>query len=133
MDASAQSGWSGGTFFLDPVNIVLGTSGAGAPDSSGTVAWNSSGTLNINVNTAFQNKNFSQILLQASGNITLSTLWNLTSSTGQGDGNLIMEAGGNIVLNNGSKITDANDWDVTLEAGYVSSTTRSLMATAASP
>ncbi len=103
MDAGAQSGWTAGTFFLDPVNIVLGTS-----------------TVNgaIDVNTAFAG--FSAILLQASGNISLNsgTAWNLSSSTGESSGLLTLEAGGNITFGNNSKITDANDWSVTLEAGY---------------
>ena len=103
MAATAQSGWSGGTFFLDPVNITLGTSTANGA---------------INVNSAFAG--FSQILLQASGNITLNanTTWNLSSSTGVGSGQLTMEAGGNIIFGNKSKIFDANDWSVSLYAGY---------------
>jgi hypothetical protein len=88
---------------LDPVDITLGTSGANGA---------------INVNTAFSG--FSQILLQASGNITLtaSTTWNLSASTGNSSGQLTLESGGNIIFGSGSKITDANDWSVTLEAGY---------------
>ena len=103
MDASAQSGWNGGAFFLDPVNIILGTSTAGGA---------------INVNTAFAG--FSTILLQATGNITLnaSTTWNLSSKTGQNIGQLTMEAGGDITFGTGAKITDANNWSVTLDAGY---------------
>jgi filamentous hemagglutinin family protein len=103
MDASAQSGWSGGIFFLDPVNIVLGTSTANGA---------------INVNSAFVG--FSQILLQASGNITLNagTTWNLSSSTGESSGQLTLDAGGDITFGNNSKIFDANDWSVTLDAGY---------------
>jgi filamentous hemagglutinin family protein len=103
MDASAQSGWSGGIFFLDPVNIVLGTSTANGA---------------INVNSAFAG--FSQILLQASGSITLNagTTWNLSSSTGESSGQLTLEAGGDITFGNNSKIFDANNWSVTLDAGY---------------
>ena len=103
MDASAQSDWNGGEFFLDPVNIILGTSTAGGA---------------INVNTAFAG--FSTILLQATGNISInaSTAWNLSSSTGQPGGQLTMEAGGDITFGNNSKITDAGSWSVTLDAGY---------------
>jgi filamentous hemagglutinin family protein len=106
MDASAQSGWEAGTFFLDPVNITLGTSTANGA---------------VNVNTAFAG--FSSILLQASGNITLNsgTTWNLSNSTGESSGQLTLEAGGNITFGNNSKILDANQWSVTLEAGYDSS------------
>jgi filamentous hemagglutinin family protein len=103
LDAGAQSGWDGGTFFLDPVNIILGTSTANGA---------------IDVNTAFAG--FSSILLQASGNITLNggTTWNLSSSTGNGSGQLTLEAGGDITFGNNSRIFDANAWSVTLEAGY---------------
>jgi filamentous hemagglutinin family protein len=121
MDARAQAGYFGGEFLLDPVNIILGTSGAGAPDNSGSVAYNSgSGTLNINVNTAFANKNFSNIKLQATGNITLaaSTTWNLSTTTGQSAGQLTMQAGGDIIFGTGAKLTDANNWSVSLQAGY---------------
>ena len=103
MDASAQSGWNGGTFFLDPVNIILGTSTAGGA---------------INVNTAFAG--FSSIILQASANITVNagTVWNLSGRTGVQAGQLTLQAGGNILLNDGAKIFDANNWAVTLQAGY---------------
>ena len=103
MDAGAQSGWSAGTFFLDPANITLGTSTANGA---------------IDVNTAFAG--FSTILLQASGNITLNaaTTWNLSGSTGESSGQLTLEAGDNITFGNGSKILDANQWSVTLDAGY---------------
>ena len=103
MAAGAQSGWLGGTFSLDPVNIALGTSTANGA---------------INVNSAFSG--FSQILLQASGNISLnpSAIWDLSASTGNGSGQLTLEAGGDITFGNNSKITDAGAWSVTLEAGY---------------
>ena len=104
MDATAQNGWNGGTFFLDPANITLGTSAANGA---------------INVNSAFAG--FSQILLQASGNIALNanTIWNLSSTTGNSLGQLALEAGGDIVFGNRSKILDANDWSVSLFAGVV--------------
>ena len=103
MNATAQCGFIGGEFLLDPVNIILGTSTAGGA---------------INVKTAFAG--FSSILLQATGNITLnaSTTWNLSSSTGQSTGQLTLEAGGDITFGTSAKITDASNWSVTLEAGY---------------
>ena len=103
MNATAQAGFTGGEFLLDPVNIILGTSTAGGA---------------INVNTAFAG--FSTILLQATGNITInaSTTWNLSATTGQTTGQLTMEAGGDIVFGGKSSIVDANNWSVTLEAGY---------------
>jgi filamentous hemagglutinin family protein len=140
MDAGAQSGFVGGVFSLDPVNIILGTSGSGMV-TAGTVGYSSSGTdafgdLFLNVNTAFANvNNFSQILLQASGNIYVgngtvnssgrftfasgpAVTWNLSSSTGQNSGQLTLEAGASIYFGNRSLITDANSWSVTLAAGY---------------
>lgn len=120
MDAHAKAGFIGGEFLLDPVNIILGTTGAGTVPNDGTVAYSTAGTLNLNVNTAFLNKNFSNIKLQATGNITLnaSTAWNLSASTGVTAGQLALQAGGDIIFNNGAKITDANNWSVSLQAGY---------------
>ncbi len=121
MDARAQAGWLGGMFLIDPVNIILGISGAGTAPNSGTVAYNSgSGTLSLNVDTAFLNKNFSLITLQATSDITLAanTIWDLSVSTGVNGGQLKLQAGGNIILEDGSKIFDANNWAVTLQAGY---------------
>ena len=122
IDAGAQDGWSGGVFTLDPQNITLGTSGTTSGGTSGTInGTGSSGTLSVNVNTAFQNITAGQILLEASGNITLNanTTWNLSTSTGNTtSGQLTLEAGGNITFGNGSQIFDANNWSVTLDAGY---------------
>ena len=123
MDARAQNGFTGGEFLLDPVNIILGTSGGGTVPANGTVAYNSSpGTLNLNVGVggAFANKNFSNIKLQATGDITVSdnTVWDLSASTGMGSGQLSLQAGGNIFMNNGAHILGANNWAVALAAGY---------------
>ncbi len=121
MDAGAQAGFTGGAFLLDPANINLGTSGNGVVPNNGAVAYNSApGTLNLNVNTAFLNKNFSQILLQATGNINLTdgTVWDLSGSTGMNTGQLTLQAGGDVNIGNGSQITDANNWSVSLQAGY---------------
>ena len=103
LKAGAQSGWSGGTFSLNTAGITLGNSTA-----NGALA----------VNNGFAS--FSDILLQSSGNIALNpgTSWNLSTSTGQSAGQLTLEAAGNITLGNSSKILDANDWSVTLNAGY---------------
>ncbi|MGD0743794.1 MAG: filamentous hemagglutinin N-terminal domain-containing protein [Verrucomicrobiota bacterium] len=101
--AGAQAGWNGGELFLDPVDIVLGASSANGM---------------VNVNSAFSG--FAQILLQASGDITLNanTAWNLTASSGQNSGQLTLEAGNNIIFQNGSSIADGNNWSVNLAAGY---------------
>jgi filamentous hemagglutinin family protein len=118
MDAGAASGFTAGRLLLDPTAITLGTSGSGSA-GNGTVGPGGSGTLQLNVNTAFANLNFSHITLEATGTITLATgtTWNLSQSTGVNTGVLTLEAGGNIVFGNNSQITDANHWTVTLEAG----------------
>jgi len=121
MNAGAQAGSLAGAFLLDPANIVLGTSGTGTVPANGDVTYDSgSGTLTLNVNTAFANKNFSDIILQATGNISFnaSTIWNLSTSTGQGAGKLTLEAGGDIIFGSNAKITDADAWSVSLNAGY---------------
>jgi len=122
IDASAQTGWAGGQFYLGLMNLVLGGTAGVVPDPNGTInAINGFGTTYVNVGTAFKNITAGQILLEASGNISLAanTTWNLTASTGnRTTGQLILEAGGNIVFGNGAKIIDANNWSVTLAAGY---------------
>ncbi|MGA2176872.1 MAG: filamentous hemagglutinin N-terminal domain-containing protein [Verrucomicrobiota bacterium] len=119
MDASAQTGFTGGQLLLDPANITLGTSGSGSAGTGTVAAGSGSGTLQLNVNSAFANKNVSQITLQATANITLAagTVWNLSKSTGEQSGLLTLQAGGNIVFGNNSQIVDANNWSVTLQAG----------------
>ena len=62
MDAGAQNGWLGGTFFLDPASIILGTTGGstvpanGSVNSGDTTGTDSHGNLFLNVNTAFQSQ-----------------------------------------------------------------------------
>jgi len=119
MDASAQAGWRGGHLLLDPASITLSTSGSGSA-GNGTVGYGSgSGNLTLDVNTAFANMNFSQITLQATGDISLAanTTWNLSASTGLNTGQLLLQAGGDIVFGNHSEILDANSWSVNLQAG----------------
>ncbi len=122
MDASAQSGFTAGEFYLDPMSIILGTSVPnGTVDGSGTVAYSSApDTLNLNVNAGTSFKNFSQIILQATGDITLNdgVTWNLSASTGKTSGQMMLEAGGDIIFGDGASIFDANNWSVTLNAGY---------------
>ncbi len=117
MDASAQVGSTAGQLLLNSQDITLNASGANGM---------SGGTLELNVNSTFAN--FSQITLQASGDTTTgsgnisiapNTVWNLTTSTGnRTSGQLTLESGGNIIFGDGSQITDANNWSVTLQAGY---------------
>jgi filamentous hemagglutinin family protein len=134
VDTGAQAGWRGGVFSLDPLDIVLGTSSSGPPDNNGTIDGSSgSGVFYVDVNNEFQNITARQILLKASGNIYVGDgivsggsftpfggiTWDLTGSTGgQITGQLTLQAGGNITFVDGSLITDANNWSVSLQAGY---------------
>jgi trimeric autotransporter adhesin len=125
INASAPPGWNEGQFSLDPENIVLGNFPSGSTSAGGGIiaATGSSGTVDVDVGTAFQNINAS-ILLQASGNITINsgTTWDLSQSTGKTTGQLTLQAGGDIDFGTANQpaasITDENSWSVTLEAGY---------------
>jgi filamentous hemagglutinin family protein len=121
MDAGASAGFTGGEFLLDPASIELG-SGSGTVPANGTAPYTTPGTLNLNVGTggSFANKNFSNIKLQATGDITMDAgaVWDLSGSTGGNAGLVTLQAGGNIFLNDGSLITDAHNWALTLQAGY---------------
>ena len=115
LDAAAQPGWLGGAFLLDPANLVLTTGGNYALGN--TTSGSAANTTYLNVGSSSTTfKSFSQILLEATGNITLGAAWNLSNSTGQNTGSLTLEAGGNITLS--SSLTDTHDWSVTMDAGY---------------
>ena len=126
IDARAQAGWTAGKLLLDPGYIILDTSGSGSAGSGTVLAGNnSSSTLDLNVNSAFANLAVSQIILQAMYDITLSsgTSWNLSGTIGANfggvtSGQLTLEAGRNIIFGDGSSISDANNWSVTLMPGY---------------
>ena len=126
IDARAQAGWTAGKLLLDPDYIILDTSGAGSAGTGTVLAGDNPGsTLDLNVNSAFGNLAVSQIILQAAYDITLTggTVWNLSQTIGANfggvtGGQLTLEAGRNIILGTGAQITDANNWSVTLQAGY---------------
>jgi filamentous hemagglutinin family protein len=126
IDARAQSGWTAGTLLLDPDYIILDASGSGSAGSGTVLAGsNPGGTLDLNVDSAFANLAVSQIMLQAKYDITLAggTLWNLSQTIGANlggvtGGQLTLEAGRNIIFQDGSLISDANNWAVQLLAGY---------------
>ena len=101
INASAQLGWTGGLFSLDPENIVLGPTPAGDSAGNGTVTAGSNPgtTVDVDVGTAFANINSPQSSWKPSGtsrSIT-GTTWDLSASTGKTTGQLTLEAGGNIV------------------------------------
>ena len=126
INARAQPGWTAGKLLLDPDYIILDTSGSGSVGSGTVSAGGSPGTtLDLNVNNAFANLAVSQIILQAAYDITLvgGTSWNLSGTIGANfggvtSGQLTLEAGRNISFGNGAQLTDANNWSVTLQAGY---------------
>jgi filamentous hemagglutinin family protein len=126
INARAQAGWTAGKFLLDPDYIILDTTGSGSAGSGTVLAGSNPGsTLDLNVNSAFANLAVSQIILQAVYDITLAggTSWNLSGTIGANyggvtRGQLTLEAGRNIIFGNGSKISDANNWSVSLDAGY---------------
>ena len=111
INGHADDGWTGGKLSIDPVNIILSTSGVTA--SSGTInEGDSPSTLTLNPNSL---DSFSQILLQASGNITLSTQWTVPDSASATS--LTLQAGGNITFNNNDRLTVGQNWNVNLIAG----------------
>lgn len=126
INARAQAGWTAGTLLLDPGFIILDDSGSGSAGDGTVLAGSSpSGTLDLNVNSAFANIAVSQITLQAVSDITLAggTTWDLSGTIGANfggvtDGQLTLEAGRNIIFGDGSLLTDENSWSVTLDAGY---------------
>ena len=126
INARAQAGWTAGKLLLDPDYIILDTSGSDSAGSGTVLAGSNPGkTLDLNVNSAFANLAVSQIILQAAYDITLAggTAWNLSGTIGANlggvtSGQLTLEAGRNIIFGDGSSISDANNWSVTLQAGY---------------
>jgi filamentous hemagglutinin family protein len=126
INARAQTGWTAGKLLLDPDYIILDTSGSGSAGSGTVLAGSNPGsTLDLNVNSAFANLAVSQIILQAVYDITLAgnTSWDLSGTIGANSGGvtsgqLTLEAGRNIIFGDGSSISDANNWSVTLQAGY---------------
>ena len=119
LDAGAVQGSHAGRLVLDPTDIVLDVSGIGSAGSGAVGATTGSGTLDLDVTTAFLNKNFSDITLQATHNISLadSTVWDLSADTGLTAGHLTLQAGNNIIFGNNARIVDANAWSLRLQAG----------------
>ncbi len=111
IDGRAEAGWTDGRLTIDPVNITLSTSGSTA--TSGTVTEGSSpSTLTLNPNSL---DSFSQILLQASGNITLASTWTLPDSASATT--LTLQAGNNITFNSGDRLNLGQNWSLNLIAG----------------
>ena len=112
ISAAAQAGSLDGKLIIDPLNITLSSTGDNA--ASGTInAGDPPDTLNLNV-ASFAG--FSQILLQASQNITVATLWNLGDSTDL-NSKLTLQAGNNITVNSSAGIQAGKNWTLNLIAG----------------
>jgi filamentous hemagglutinin family protein len=112
---NAAPGWVGGKLLIDPNSIQLVSSGGTDATSGTTTANDPPGTpdvLQLNVGSF---ASFSQILLQASQNIELSTSWNLNSAATASS--LTLEAGNNINIDNGVGLTAGRNWSVTMVAG----------------
>ena len=118
-DAAANEGYRDGDFLIDPTDIVLSSSGSGSAGNGTVGAGDAPGTLNLNVDTAFQG--FSTITLQATRNITLrqGTTFSLPQSTGidQEGSILSLQAGNNLVIENNSRILAGQNWSISLMAG----------------
>jgi filamentous hemagglutinin family protein len=120
VDGTAVAG-RGGALTIDPQDIVLGYAGSGSAGGGQVLPTDppASGTLNLNVSSAFVG--LSHIRLQASRNLQLAagTVWNLVDSTGvSAPGSLLeLEAGNNLTLANGSRIDAGSGWSVSLSAG----------------
>jgi len=97
INGQAVDGFVGGELTIDPSDITL--------DSTYVSSLNNqiSGGL-------------SQINLQTSGNIELSTTWTLTGSADP-TATVSLSAGSNIKLDDGSSIAAGNNWNVNLTAG----------------
>lgn len=113
----------GGHLVLDPTDIVFSSSGTGGVGPGGGVAaGDPPTTLTLNPATAFLNKKFKDITLEATRDITFAQglTWDLSASTGLGTGThqLTLLAGNNIVFQDRTKLVDANEWSVRLEAGH---------------
>jgi filamentous hemagglutinin family protein len=116
-DAQAAEGWKSGKLFLDPTDINITTSGTGSA-GSGTVGANDPPpTLSLNPLTAF--KGFSTITLQATHDITLSSSWNLPTSTGLDavGCQLTLQAGNNIALKDNVTLDGGGKWKLFLATG----------------
>jgi filamentous hemagglutinin family protein len=111
INGHADAGWAGGKLIIDPVNITLSASGSTA--GSGTVnEGDAPSTLTLNPASL---DSFSQILLQASGTITLATSWTVPDSPTATT--LTLQAGNNIIFNSGDSLTVGKNWSVDLIAG----------------
>jgi filamentous hemagglutinin family protein len=114
IQGGAATGWVGGGLLIDPLNVLLTASGNNAP-ATGTVNAGdppATGTLSLNVNLF---PSFSQILVQASQNIELSTLWKLGDSATPAA--LTLEAGNNLTVDSGAGIAAGKNWTLNLAAG----------------
>ena len=117
---SAKAGSLGGQLVIDPQDIVILSGGTdSAPGGTVNSGSDPGAVLYLDPSSAFQG--FANITLQASGNISIAqgVKWDLSGSTGATAGSslLKLQAGQDIVFGDGARISDANHWSVSLEAG----------------
>lgn len=113
IESHAAAGSRGGELVIDPLDIVINNAGVGSA-GSGTVNQTdvpAAGTLTFRP-SAFAS--FSQITLQATRDITVSSAWNLADSADP-TSTLRLQAGRDI--NVFSSITAGRNWSVELVAG----------------
>jgi filamentous hemagglutinin family protein len=124
IDGRAAPGSQAGRLTIDPPNIVLVSGSGDSAPANGTVnvgdppSAGSPDTLTLDVdtfNTLISQNMLSQINLQASQDIEVSTLWSLPD--GQPNASLTLQAGRNITLDNGAAIQTGQNWTVNLNAG----------------
>jgi filamentous hemagglutinin family protein len=114
IDGLADQGWVGGRMTIDPANIVIAASGPGTTDN-GTVTEGSNPGSTLVLSTTYLN-GFSQIDLQASANITLTSPWTVPASATAAT--LTLQAGNNIIFaGSGDTLTAGQNWSVNLIAG----------------
>ena len=120
LDGSAKAGSAGGQLVIDPRDIVIQSEGTDST-AGGTVNSGSDpgSVLVLDPGSAFQG--FANITLQATGNISIAqgVKWDLGGSTGVTTGGslLKLQAGQDILFGDGARISDANHWSISLQAG----------------
>jgi filamentous hemagglutinin family protein len=133
----AAQGFTSGKLFIDPANILLADFGDNAP-GSGTVnpgdppSAGSPDTLTLNVNSLnnlISQNALSQINLQATKNIEVSTLWTLPDSQDP-KASLTLRAGNKITIDDASAIDAGKNWTINMFAGPQNPSSRPAAGTA---
>ncbi len=114
VDGSARTGWTAGSFLIDPDAISIDAAGTGTTTTGQVGVGNAPTKLSISP-SAFTG--FSQITLQAKNTIDINTVWTLPDSTGTG-AHLTLQAGGDIRFAQNASIAAGAGWNIDLWAGF---------------